>query len=151
MEQKPSKPHYHVTAGLIWKEGRLLITKRPPGVHLAGFWEFPGGKQEPWESLRECLEREIREELGIEVRAGMHFLTVPHEYAFKRITLHVFHCSGIKGQPLALEGQESLWVFLDDLPNYSFPPPDKAVIEVLKRKPHPYPNNTCGAAEKEGT
>lgn len=147
MEQKPRKPHYHVTAGLIWKEGRLLITKRPPGAHLAGYWEFPGGKQEPRESLRECLEREIREELGIEVRAGMHFLTVAHEYGSKRITLHIFHCSAIKGRPATLEGQEFLWVLPEDLSNYSFPPPDKAVIEVLKRNVHPSDVTTQGEAK----
>lgn len=148
MERKPPKPHYHVTAGLIWKEGRLLITKRPPGAHLAGYWEFPGGKQEPREGLRECLKREIREELGIEVRVGRHFMTVTHEYPSKRITLHIFDCDGSTARPVTLEGQESLWVYPEDLSNFSFPPPDKRAIDSLKRKVRPKEVDTRGEDEE---
>ena len=64
-----NKPHFHVTAGVVWKNGRVLIAKRPEGGHLEGYWEFPGGKQEKGESLKGCLEREIEEELGLKVRA----------------------------------------------------------------------------------
>ncbi len=80
MEPRNHKPHYQVAAGLIWRDGKLLITKRPLGRHLAGLWEFPGGKQEGDESLEGCVEREIREELGVEIRAQKHFLTVHYEY-----------------------------------------------------------------------
>ncbi|MBW1721821.1 MAG: 8-oxo-dGTP diphosphatase MutT [Deltaproteobacteria bacterium] len=133
MKPGTPKPHLFVTAGLIWKEGRLLIARRPPGFHMAGFWEFPGGKQEPGEGLRECLKREIREELGIEVQPGAHFLTVEHEYETRKITLHVFHCTGMKGRPVSREGQEFRWVFPEDLPLYRFPPPDRTVIEALQK------------------
>jgi len=64
----PKIPHYDVTAGLIWKEEKLLIATRPRGTHLEGFWEFPGGKKEEGENLKECLKREIEEELTVEVR-----------------------------------------------------------------------------------
>ena len=77
------KPHFHVTAGLVWKNGRVLIAKRPEGSHLEGYWEFPGGKQEAGESLKGCLEREIEEELGLKVRADEALLTVDHEYQAK--------------------------------------------------------------------
>ena len=117
---------------MIWKEGKLLITKRPAGRHLAGFWEFPGGKQEGNESLEGCLEREIKEELGIEIKAESRFLSVQYEYETKRITLHVFHCSGLKGRPESLEGQETRWVLPKDLIQYDFPPPDFKVIEALR-------------------
>ena len=131
MEIKNNNPHFHVTAGLIWRDGRLLITRRPEGVHLEGLWEFPGGKQEGHETLKACLEREIREELGIEIRAGKYLLSVRHEYENKSITLHVFNCINLKGQPEALEGQEAKWIHPHDLQKQTFPPPDLEVIKFL--------------------
>lgn len=131
---KENKPHFYVTAGLIWQDGRVLITRRPEGNHLAGFWEFPGGKKETGETLRECLEREIKEELGIEIAAHKVLLVVHHEYETRSITLNVFHCIDLKGQPKALEGQEIRWVYLDEIKKYTFPPPDLKVIEFLNTK-----------------
>ena len=125
------KPHFHVAAGLIWRGRKVLISKRPQGSHLAGFWEFPGGKQEDGETLSRGLERELKEELGIEVRADNLFLSVQHEYETKRVTLHFFQCSVLKGRPKSLEGQTKKWVAPKDLPKYSFPPPDLEVIEIL--------------------
>ena len=131
---KSSKPHYDVAAGLIWKDGRILITKRPQGSHLAGYWEFPGGKQEGEETLEKCLEREIREELGVSVRAGELLFSIEHEYGNKTISLHLFRCLQLQGQPQALEGQETRWVTPRDLDNYTFPPPDLKIIDFLKAK-----------------
>ena len=73
---KSPKPLLQVAAALIWRDGKLLITSRPKGRHLAGFWEFPGGKQEEDETLRRCLEREIKEELGVEIRAGKRLVSM---------------------------------------------------------------------------
>ena len=87
------KPHIRVTAGLLWQNGMVLITKRPQGSHLAGFWEFPGGKQEVGETPEECLEREIKEELGVEVRAEKLLVTVDHEYENRIISLYLFQSS----------------------------------------------------------
>ena len=127
-------PHYDVTAGLIWKEEKLLIATRPKGTHLEGFWEFPGGKQEEGENLKECLKREIEEELGIEVRVDELFLTVDHEYPNKRISLHVFNCIWLKGEPVPLQRQETRWVMLPELSQLTFPPPDVYVIETLTKR-----------------
>ena len=136
----PKIPHYDVTAGLIWKEGKLLIATRPKGVHLEGFWEFPGGKQEEGENLKECLKREIGEELGIKIRVNEPFLTVDHEYPNKRISLHVFNCTWLKGEPVPLQRQETRWITLTDLSKFTFPPPDVKVIEALiKRGKRPAP------------
>ena len=137
MKRKADKPLYHVTAGIIWRNGRVLITKRPPGTHLAGFWEFLGGKREPHETLEECLVRELKEELGITIRPGGHLISVEHEYEDKCIMLHVFQCLDMKGLPMTLEGQELRWVRPDDLSRYTFPPPDKAVIEALRSRGQP--------------
>ena len=127
-------PHYDVTAGLIWKEGKLLIATRPKGTHLEGFWEFPGGKQEEGENLKECLKREIEEELGIKVMVDELFLTVDHEYPNKRISLHVFNCTWLKGEPAPQQRQETRWVMLPDLSKLTFPPPDVQVIETLTKR-----------------
>lgn len=126
-----TKPHINVTAGLILKDGNILIAKRPPGYHLAGLWEFPGGKQENGESLEECLEREIREELDIDIRADGLLKTVVHEYEKKIVSLHVFECTHLKGEPKSLDGQEIKWVKPSELRRFEFPPPDREVIKLL--------------------
>lgn len=131
MNKRGSKRHIHVTAGLIWKDGRLLIARRPKGSHLAGFWEFPGGKKETCEGLKACMEREIKEELGMDIRADRLLLTVQHEYEVKLVSLHIFGCTCLKGTPQPLEGQEIRWVDPNDLDQYAFPPPDQKVIESL--------------------
>jgi mutator protein MutT len=131
LKKRTHKPHLNVAAGLIRHEGKLLITRRPEGSHLAGMWEFPGGKQEGNESLAECLKREIKEELGLDVRAEKPLITVQHEYNTKIITLHLFPCSQVKGTPRALDGQEIRWVVPEDLEKHPFPPPDLKIIKFL--------------------
>jgi 8-oxo-dGTP diphosphatase len=125
------KRHMDVTAGIISRDGYILIARRPPGYHLAGLWEFPGGKQEQDETLEECLEREIKEELDIEIRVERLFMTVRHEYEKKIVSLHVFECACLKGDPKGLEGQEIKWVRPPELKEFEFPPPDQEVIERL--------------------
>ena len=133
MTEKSRKPHFQVAAGLVWKEGKVLISKRKMSAHLGGLWEFPGGKQEQGESLEECLERELEEELGLKTKANSPLLRVHHEYESKRITLHVFSCLLLSGEARAMEGQEIRWVDPADLTEFAFPPPDLKVIEFLNR------------------
>lgn len=123
-----------MTAGLLWQNGMVLITKRPEGSHLAGFWEFPGGKQEIGETLEECLEREIKEELDMEVRAEKLLLTMDHEYENRIISLYLFLCTQLGGEPKALGCEELRWVNPDDLRQYRFPPPDKKIIQLLSKE-----------------
>ena len=130
---KNSKPHFNVTAALIWKNEKILIAKRPKGSHFEGFWEFPGGKQEKGESLRECLEREILEELSMKVSAVQAFLTVSHEYTCKSISLHAFNCTPLEGDPKALDCEEIRWVEPAELLTFNFPPPDMRLIEAICR------------------
>lgn len=131
MKQTSSKPHISVTAGLISKEGKFLISKRPEGCHLSGFWEFPGGKQEKNETLEECLKREIEEELDLSIDINEQILTIHHEYETKEVTLHFFTCTPLRGTPRAREGQEIKWVDREDLDKYRFPPPDQYVIQII--------------------
>ena len=136
---KSSKKHIHVAAALIMHRGKLLITRRPEGRHFEGMWEFPGGKLESNESLRQCLKREIREELGMDVSVNRRILTVQQEYDERIVTLNFFECACFRGSPKSLEGQEVLWVDLEDLRQYPFPPPDEKIIETLiAQKKHGY-------------
>ena len=129
-----TKPHYHVTAAIIRKDGKVLITRRPRGSHLAGYWEFPGGKQEPGEKLRQCLARELAEEIGIEARVDELFMEVKHTYPDRQISLHVFECTPLSGTPDTLQCSELKWISPTDLARFTFPPPDLKVIEKLKHR-----------------
>ena len=129
---KAPTPHYDVTAGMIWNErGELLIAQRPLDGLLGGLWEFPGGKQEDGETLPDCLQRELREELAIEVEVGELFTRVEHGFTHFRITLHVFTCRYVSGEPQALGVRDWKWVLPGELSRYSFGKADRQVIDAL--------------------
>ena len=128
--QKP-KPHYQVSAGIIWRGDQILIAQRKPEGFLGGLWEFPGGKQEDGESLQECLHREVKEELDIEISVDHHFMTVKHAYSHFRITLHAFHCTYVSGEPKALGCAHWRWVTRDEINDFPFPRADKRLLEAL--------------------
>ena len=123
-----------VAAGLVHREGRYLIARRGPGVHLAGFWEFPGGKREPDETLEACLRRELFEELGIQIDAPRPFQVIRHEYPEKIVELHFFHCRIETGQATAIDCAEIRWVWPHELGDFEFPPADRPIIEALRRE-----------------
>lgn len=140
--QRPVKPrreptpHYDVTAGMIWDEaGRLLIAQRPPDGLLGGLWEFPGGKREEGETLAECLRRELREELAIDVEVGELFCVVRHAFTHFRITLHAFSCRHVGGDPQLIGAQAIAWVTPDQLDRYAFGKADRQVIAELRARP----------------
>jgi mutator protein MutT len=122
-----------VAAGLIRHDGRYLITRRKPGVHLAGFWEFPGGKREADESLMECLQRELFEELGIRVDLPIPYRIVRHEYPEKTVELHFFRCAIEEGEPEPVDCAEIRWVRPEELTQFEFPSADQVIIEALQR------------------
>ena len=121
-----------VVAAVIAEGDRILVTRRQPGVHLAGLWEFPGGKIDPDETHHAALRREIREELDADVEVGALVLATTHEYAEKTVTLYFYRCA-LKGTPRPLLGQEMRWVSRDELPALGFPPADEELIRVLTR------------------
>ncbi|MBU2261259.1 MAG: A/G-specific adenine glycosylase [Proteobacteria bacterium] len=127
-------PHYQVTAGVIRRGDRLLITRRPPKGLLGGLWEFPGGKQEPGEKLEDCLKREIREELGINVEVGVHLTSVEHAYTHFRITLHAFECR-YRGDRIRLIGADAYrWILPRELDRFALPAADHKIIALLKSR-----------------
>jgi A/G-specific adenine glycosylase len=137
---KPAKkalPHYNVTAAIIRQNDKVLIAQRPLEGMLGGLWEFPGGKQEPGETLSDCLQREIEEELGIEISVGEQVTVVKHSYTHFKITLYAFACDLLHGEPQALHVADWRWVTLAEIDEYAFPRTDLQIIEVLKNKKPP--------------
>jgi A/G-specific adenine glycosylase len=132
---RAATPHYDVAAGIIWNErGKLLIAQRPLDGLLGGLWEFPGGKQETGESLEDCLRRELREEMAIEVRVGELFVVVRHGFTHFRITMHAFTCHYISGPPQAIGVRDWAWIAPDQLDHYSFGKADREVIAALNAR-----------------
>ena len=121
-----------VAAALIRdKAGRYLITQRRTGSHLAGLWEFPGGKLEAGESPAIALRRELTEELGATFGVGKLVETVRWEYPDRTVVLHFYDCRVESGAIEPREGQAMAWVEPERLAAYDFPPADRALIERL--------------------
>jgi A/G-specific adenine glycosylase len=127
-------PHYEVTAGIIWRGDRFLITRRPPKGLLGGLWEFPGGKLEKGEDLEGCLKREIREELGIAIEVGEHLTSVDHAYTHFRITLHAFECRYRGGRIQLIGVDDYRWIFPRELDAFALPAADHKIIDLLKSR-----------------
>ena len=122
-----------VLAAIVEREGRLLVTRRLENTHLAGYWEFPGGKCDPHETHAACLARELEEELGVRAIVGNEVLVTEHEYPERRVRLHFRECE-IEGEPEARLGQELRWVERSELRTMQFPDADRELIEKLSSK-----------------
>jgi mutator protein MutT len=133
----PGTPHsgVEVAAGLIFRNGVLLITQRRADGHLGGLWEFPGGKREPSETFEECLRRELREELGIDVIVAELLETITHTYLGQSVHLKFYRCTLRCGEPKAIGCDALAWIQADDLGAYSFPPADERLLERLRQTP----------------
>jgi len=122
----------HVIAGVLRDaEQRILLAQRPPGKHLAGGWEFPGGKLEPGETRFEALQRELLEELGLTVTAARPLMRVQHAYPERDILLDVWLVTRWRGTPAALEGQVLRWCPLAELPAAGLLPADAPIVAAL--------------------
>ena len=112
--------------------GKFLIAQRPLDGLLGGLWEFPGGKQENGETLPAALQREIVEELDINIDVGEFLVAVKHAYTHFRITLHAFHATYHSGIVKHLGVANHVWVTLDDLHDYAFAVTDQKIIKALR-------------------
>jgi 8-oxo-dGTP diphosphatase len=121
-----------VAAAVVERDGAFLLTLRAERTHLAGRWEFPGGKCEPGETLDECLRRELLEELGARVHVGREIFVVTHEYPEKVVELHFFRCE-LVGDAHPRLGQQMRWVLRDELRGLQFPEADRDLIELLSQ------------------
>lgn len=129
-----SLPHKVIGVAVIWNEqGQILIDKRrKQGLH-GGFWEFPGGKIEPGETVEACIKREIMEELGIVIEVGESLMTIEHDYTKFTVTLCVHNCRYVSGEPQTLECDEIRWVTLDELDQFTFPKANEQIIATLRK------------------
>jgi 8-oxo-dGTP diphosphatase len=121
-----------VAAAVIDSGDLYLITRRKAGTHLAGLWEFPGGKCEEGESLKDCLRREVREELGIEITEPVPFQTIRHDYPEKSVELHFFRCTIKAGTAQVLGCDDLKWVTAKELAAFEFPPADRTLVKALQ-------------------
>jgi mutator protein MutT len=127
-----NRPCVEVSAALIFRDGKLLITQRHADTHLGGLWEFPGGKREANETFEECLVREIREELGVEISVGELFEEIFHDYSEKSVRLKFFLCQWISREPQLLDCADFRWISQSELTVYQFPAADAQLLEKLK-------------------
>jgi mutator protein MutT len=121
-----------VAAALISRDGKILITQRCANAHLGGLWEFPGGKREPAETFEQCLVRELREELGVEVKVGRLFEEIMHIYADKTVHLKFFLCKLLQGEPQPLGCEAVKWAGKAELADYEFPAADTRLLNKLR-------------------
>jgi 8-oxo-dGTP diphosphatase len=122
-----------VTAAVIERDDRLLVTRRQQGTHLEGCWEFPGGKCDPGETHDACLARELREELGASSAVGAEILSVTHAYPDRTVELHFFRCR-LTSEPIPQMGQEMQWVTREQLGSLTLPPADAELVDLLIRR-----------------
>jgi 8-oxo-dGTP diphosphatase len=124
-------PYVVVAAAILQREGRILLTRRKLDAHQGGLWEFPGGKQEVGETLEQCLQRELKEEIDIEVGDVQHFYVLRYRYPEKEVELHFFTCSIFQGDPKPLGSLEMAWVPKCELSSYELPEADRPVLRKL--------------------
>jgi|HubBroStandDraft_3_1064219.scaffolds.fasta_scaffold430260_2 8-oxo-dGTP diphosphatase len=125
-----------VVAGVLRDaRGRVLIAQRPAGKHMAGYWEFPGGKIAPDESSEAALRRELAEELGVSLQRCHLLLQLRHDYADRAVDLDVFVVDDYSGEPAGLEAQALKWVAAAELGRQALLPADLPIIEALNAVP----------------
>lgn len=127
----------HVVAGVLRDAvGRVLVAQRSAGKHLAGLWEFPGGKVEPGEQRIDALRRELHEELGIDIGQSQPLIRVPHRYPELHVDLDVFSVHDWEGELHSGEGQALAWHSIDELHALPMPAADRPVLSALSLPQH---------------
>ncbi len=124
-----------VAAGIIWKQDKFLLTKRPAGSHLGGLWEFPGGKIKTGENPADALIREVKEEIGINIEVKYEFIRVYHEYPEKNVELIVFQAKLEDGDPQLIEIADFRWISPGEIGNFELPDADKKIFKESWDKP----------------
>ena len=113
---------------------KILIDRRKQSGEMGGLWEFPGGKIEPGETIAECIQREVKEELAIEIIVGDRLTTITHAYETFKVTLYVHDCKYLSGEPQTLECEEIHWVEPAQMNQYRFPQANTQIINLLQQR-----------------
>jgi A/G-specific adenine glycosylase len=132
-KKRTAVPHVTMVAGLLKRGGRVLIGRRPSKGMLGGLWEFPGGRVEAGETNRTTLVREMKEELGVRVRVGVSLGSVEHAYSHFSITLHLYECSLVSGDPRPAYHTDLKWVFPARFGDYAFPSAMRKLFRDVSR------------------
>ena len=123
---------HSIGVGIILnKHGDVLIAQRLPRDSLGDLWEFPGGKQVPGETIEECIARELREEVDLEVRVGKQLIGLDHTYGHRQLSFSVHFCDHISGEAKPLVSQQVRWVTVGSLLSYPFPAASIHMINAL--------------------
>jgi mutator protein MutT len=125
-------PVIEVAAALVFHRGKLLVAQRFDTDHQGGLWEFPGGKRRAEESYEDCLRRELREELGIEIEVGAVLENITHQYPDRTVRLRFFCCTWTANEPRSLGCQAWTWVAREQLLSYAFPAADQRLLKRLQ-------------------
>lgn len=120
-----------VSVVMLVRNKTVLIARRPPEVHLAGYWEFPGGKCQPGESPEACALREVREEIGVEIKVLEAWEMLKYDYPQQQVRLHPFVGKILSGEPYPLGCSELRWVNTEALSSYTFPEANGPLLERL--------------------
>ncbi len=135
LKKKKKVPHIVVGAAVTMnRKGEVLIAQRKQNDMLGGLWEFPGGKLEADETIEECIARELKEELGINIAVGDFFTTVKHAYSHFTMTMHVYRAKIISGRPRPLDCADYRWVKVPDLGKFAYSKADLHVVAKLQGK-----------------
>jgi 8-oxo-dGTP diphosphatase len=126
------KPRLRVVAAALIDRGRVLIAERPAGKHMAGWWEFPGGKVGAGETDSQALVRELREELGIDAEPNAEIMTLTHDYPDRIVDLVLFRATVLSGEPQGLDGQQLKWVDCGALASERLLEADRPFIAALQ-------------------
>jgi len=133
------KPVIEVAIAVVVQNGALLVTRRKEGVHLAGLWEFPGGKRDPGETIEACLLREVEEELGATVEIERPLWRKSHDYPDRTVVLHAYRCHLLNGNLKPLASQELKWIPPESLLSLPFPEANRPLLEQLVKELSPDP------------
>ena len=121
----------HGAIGVVRRDGKVLIALRPAGKHLAGYWEFPGGRVEEGETAEQAVVREMREETGIDIRVSARGEAIDWDYGDKQVHLDVFLCDWVKGEPRPIGCDAVKWVEVRELAHHRFPAANDSLIQAL--------------------
>lgn len=131
----PPTTHKQIGVAVINnQQGQILIDRRRQSGEMGGLWEFPGGKIEPGETVEECIRREVKEELDIEIAVGDRLTTISHTYKTFNVTLYVHDCQYISGEPRPIECEEIHWVEPDQMNQYQFPQANSQIVNLLQQR-----------------
>jgi mutator protein MutT len=127
-----AKPHFDIAIALVRHDGRWLVARRHPDVHLGGMWEFPGGKMEPGESLAAAAQRELLEECDVHATVESILDALYCEYDVRTVVLHPVVCRWVSGEARPLGSAECRWVTPEELQKLEMPPINAALVAAIR-------------------